>query len=75
MLFAVALAGALPVLSGCGERVQTMPVGSERKSDTVAWQNQDSRYLAPGYTAGNENGWNAQLANRTQGQNDYAPRR
>ena len=36
------------VLAGCGERVQTIPPGGERKSDTAAWDNKDKRFLAPG---------------------------
>ena len=69
------VAAALPLLlSACGERVQTIPVGGERKADTALWQNPDTRYLAPGWSPGSESSWDAQLANRTQGQNDYAPR-
>ena len=63
------------VLAGCGEKVQTIPVGDARKTDSQAWQNKDTRYLAPGWTPGDQNSWNAQLANRAQGQNDYAPRK
>jgi hypothetical protein len=63
------------VLTACGEKVQTIPVGSERKADGQTWQNTDSRYLAPGWTAGDESSWNAQLANRAQAQNDYAQRK
>ena len=63
------------VLVGCGERVQTIPPGGERKADTAAWDNKDKRFLAPGFTPGNETSWNAQLVDRAQGQNDYAPRK
>jgi hypothetical protein len=69
------LAMAATVLAGCGERVQTIPPGGDRKSDTAVWENKDKRFLAPGWTPGNENSWNAQLVDRTQGQNDYAPRK
>ena len=55
--------------------MQTIPPGGERKSDTAVWENKDKRFLAPGWTPGNENSWNAQLVDRTQGQNDYAPRK
>jgi hypothetical protein len=61
--------------AGCGEKVQTIPVGSARKADSQPWQNQDKRFLAPGWTPGDEASWNAQMANRAQGQNDYAPRK
>jgi len=63
------------VLAGCGERVQTIPPGGERKSDTAAWDNKDKRFLAPGWTPGNQASWNAQLVDRAQGQNDYAARK
>ena len=63
------------VLGGCGERVQTIPVAGERKVDGQPWQNTDTRFLAPGWTPGNERSWNEQLANRAQAQNDYAPRK
>ena len=63
------------VLAGCGERVQTIPPGGDRKSDTAAWENKDKRFLAPGWTPGNQNSWNAQLVDRAQGQNDYAARK
>jgi len=69
------LAVVATLLVGCGEKVQTIPVGGERKSDTPAWQTKDTRYLAPGWTPGDQNSWNEQLANRAQGQNDYAPRK
>jgi len=61
--------------AGCGEKVQTIPVGSEKKADTQVWQTQDSRFLAPGWTPGDQASWNAQITNRAQGQNDYAPRK
>ena len=63
------------VLVACGERVQTIPPGGERKSDTAVWENKDKRYVAPGWTVGDEKSWNAHLVDRTQGQNDYAPRK
>ena len=63
------------VLAGCGERVQTIPPGGERKSDTAVWENKDKRFLAPGWTPGDQTSWNAQLVDRSQGQNDYAARK
>ena len=69
------LATVALVLVGCGEKVQTIPVGGARKADAPVWQTKDTRYLAPGWTPGDQNSWNAQLANRAQGQNDYAPRK
>ena len=49
--------------------------GGERKSDTPVWENKDKRFLAPGWTPGDQTSWNAQLVDRAQGQNDYAPRK
>ena len=63
------------LLAGCGERVQTIPPGGERKSDTAVWENKDKRFLAPGWTPGDQASWNAQLVDRAQAQNDYAPRK
>ena len=61
--------------AACGEKVQTIPVGSAKKVDAPSWQTKDSRYLAPGWTPGNEASWNEQMTVRAQGQNDYAPRK
>jgi hypothetical protein len=63
------------LLFGCGERVQTIPPMGERKADTAVWQTKDKRFVAPGWTPGDQTSWNAQLADRAQGQNDYAPRK
>jgi hypothetical protein len=62
------------VLVACGEQVQTIPVGTAKKSDAQAWQNTDTRFLAAGWTPGDQGSWDAQMARRAQGQNDYAPR-
>jgi hypothetical protein len=69
----LALAGAC-ALAGCGERVQTIPVGAVKKVDGQAWQIRDNGYVASGWTPGDEASWTAQITRRTQGQNDYAPR-
>jgi hypothetical protein len=63
------------VLAACGEKVQTIPASGERKSDTAVWQTKDQRFLAPGWSPGNESSWNAQITQRVQGQNDFAPRK
>ncbi len=61
--------------AACGEKVQTIPVGTAKKVDGQPWQNKDTRFLAPGWTPGNEASWDAQMTARAQGQNDYAPRK
>ena len=71
-LWAVA---AVVFVAGCGEKVQTIPTSGQRRSDTPVWQTKDQRFLAPGWTPGNESSWNAQITQRAQGQNDYAPRK
>jgi hypothetical protein len=63
------------LLVGCGEKVQTLSPAGARKADTPVWQTKDRRFLAPGWTPGDQNSWNAELADRAQGQNDYAPRK
>jgi len=63
------------VLAACGENVQTIPVGSAKKVDGQSFQLKDNGYVAPGWTPGDATSWNKQLANRAQGQNDYAPRK
>ncbi len=61
--------------AACGEKVQEIPVGSAKKVDAQVWQTKDDRFLAPGWKPGDEASWKAQITQRTQGQNDYAPRR
>jgi hypothetical protein len=68
-------AAVVVVIAGCGEKVQTIPPAGERRSDTPVWQTKDQRFLAPGWSPGNEASWNAQMTQRAQGQNDYAPRK
>ena len=59
-------------LTGCGEKVQTIPVGTAKKADTATWEIKDNGFIAPGWTPGNEASWDAQLKKRAQAQNDYA---
>jgi hypothetical protein len=68
-------AAAVVLVAGCGEKVQTIPAGGDRKSDTPVWQTKDQRFLAPGWSPGNESSWNSQITQRAQGQNDFAPRK
>jgi hypothetical protein len=68
-------AAAVVLVAACGERVQTIPRGGERKADTAVWETKDKRFLAPGWSPGDEKSWNAHLVDRAQGQNDYAPRK
>ena len=72
-LLAVCVIGAA-LLGACGEKVQTIGVGGERKADAKSWDANNSAYLAPGWTPGTQADWDAQLRKRAQAQNDYAPR-
>ena len=62
------------LLAGCGERVQTIPVGADKKVDAKGFEIADNGYVAPGWTPGNEASWDTQLKKRAQAQNDFAPR-
>jgi hypothetical protein len=62
------------LLAGCGERVQTIPVGAEKKAVARSFEIADNGYVAPGWTPGDEASWDAQLKKRAQAQNDFAPR-
>jgi hypothetical protein len=72
---ALLAAVAAVFVAGCGEKVQTIPPSTDRKSDSPVWQNKDQRFLAPGWSPGNESSWNSQITQRAQGQNDFAPRK
>jgi len=67
-------AAAAFLISGCGERVQTVPVGAAQKVDGHAWAASSSPYIASGWVAGDQASWDAQLRRRAQAQNDFAPR-
>ena len=71
---ALATLSVMLALAGCGERVQTIPVGTAKKTDSATWQINDNGFVAAGWTPGNEASWNAQMKKRAQAQNDYAPR-
>ena len=73
LLFAAGVAVAFTI-SACGEKEQTLPANGKRKLDEKAFVANDSPYVAPGWTPGNEASWNAQLNRRVQGQNDFSPR-
>ena len=68
----VCILGCAIALSACGERVQTIAVGTGKKTDTPGWVATDSVYLAPGWVPGDKAVWEAQLRARAQSQNDFA---
>ena len=67
-------AAAAFLLSACGEKVQTVPVGGARQVDGHAWAASSSPYLAPGWVSGDQASWDTQMQRRAQAQNDFAPR-
>jgi len=64
---------AIFALAGCGESVQRLDA-SGKKRDSVPWVADDmasSRYYAPGWKGGDEWAWEAQIHERTRGQDEY----
>jgi hypothetical protein len=68
---AVMTVAALGVLAACGEREQTT-AGSKRRGVQSEWESSRSTSIAPGYTPGDKEAWEAQLRRRAQYQNDYS---
>lgn len=65
-----AVAALVLNLAGCGEKPQTG--ATVRKTDTPAWQAAENPFVAPGWTAGDNASWEAQLRERARrGQNEY----
>jgi hypothetical protein len=61
---------ALLALAACTEKPQQ--IGSSKKPAEAAWKGTDNGYVAPGWKAGDETSWEAQMKNRAQqGQNEY----
>ena len=71
---AVMVLGLVAALAACGERDQST-ANAKRNADTPAWESSSSKYIVPGYTPGDKAAWEAQLRERAQGQNDFAPSR
>ncbi|HUP08389.1 MAG TPA: hypothetical protein VMU47_14620 [Caldimonas sp.] len=71
---AVIVLGMLGLLAGCGERDQST-ANAKRSADKPAWDSSSSKYVVPGYTPGDKAAWEAQLRERAQAQNDFAPSR
>lgn len=58
------------LLAGCGEKVQT---AATRKSDVAPYQGTSTAaYNAPGWKAGDQSSWEAQMRTRAQGQDEYS---
>ena len=56
-------------LAACSEQPQDMASG--KKPDVPAWNGaNDNGYVAPGWQAGDQKAWEAQLKQRAAGQNE-----
>ncbi len=60
---------ALALLAACGEKPQT---SGTRKADVAAYRGADNGHGVPGWKAGDAASWEAQMKNRSQGQNEYS---
>jgi hypothetical protein len=56
-------------LAAC-EKAQTAP--SARKPDSKAWDAAQNPFVVPGWKAGDQESWEAQLRKRASRQNEYA---
>jgi len=69
----LALAAALLVLTGCGEKAQTMDA-SARRAGSQPWDVSSAAnpgFNAAGWKGGDQAAWEAQIRQRNQAQNDY----
>ena len=70
MIGRIVLIAALAAgLAACGEKAQT---ASAKKSDAAPWDGARDAFVAPGWTAGDQGSWEAQMRTRAQGQNEYS---
>jgi hypothetical protein len=58
------------VLSACGERDQSLTNKTGQRGEKP-WAGAKTPHVAPGWTAGNEESWRAQIRSRGQNQNEY----
>lgn len=70
MMRATLMLGALLALSACGERDQTL-AASRNKSPDQPWQGAKNGFIAKNWTPSDKAGWETQLRNRAQTQNEY----
>jgi hypothetical protein len=70
MMRAALMMAALLALSACGEREQTL-AASRNKSPDQPWQGAKNEFVAKNWTPGDKAGWETQLHNRAQTQNEY----
>ena len=63
-----ALAATL-LLAACGEKAQT---AATKKADSKPWEGAQPAFMASGWKAGDQAGWEAQMKSRSQGQDEYS---
>ena len=61
---------ALLALSACGERAQTLAAG-RHKSPDEPWRGAQNAFVAKTWTPTDKAGWETQLRQRAQTQNEY----
>lgn len=69
MMKASVMAMAVLLLAACGEKVQTN--AGSYKPDEKAWKTGATPFSAKGYKGGDKAGWDTQMRERIQGQNEY----
>lgn len=70
MMRATLILGALLALSACGERDQTL-AADRSKSPDQPWLGAKNGYVVKNWTPSDKAGWETQLRNRAQTQNEY----
>jgi hypothetical protein len=58
-------------LAACSEKPQ-QTAGAKVKGSAPAWQGAKDEFVAPGWKAGDQASWEAQMRERGKGQNEYA---
>jgi len=70
MMRVALMMAAMLALSACGEREQTL-AASRNKSPDQPWQGAKNEFVAKNWTPSDKAGWETQLRNRAQTQNEY----
>jgi len=70
MMRAALMMATLLSLSACGDRDQTL-AADRQKSPDQPWQGAKNPYVAKNWTPSDKAGWETQLRQRAQSQNEY----
>ncbi|CAN5497719.1 hypothetical protein BH10PSE16_BH10PSE16_14230 [soil metagenome] len=72
LLILLPILAVLAGLSACGEKPQTLGVGSNT-GDVPAYQGAQNQFVVPGWTPGDKHSWEQGLKTRMQNsQNEYS---